>query len=163
MSRLWIPGGRGMLGTRLAVDAAAAHDVVVTDRDTDITDRAAVAAFLDAQHPACIAICAAWTAVDQAEQEPDAAFAANATGPRVVAEEAARRGIRTTTAGRRCICATTDAASDADRCRRRRCLGAVVVCATCAAHAQLVDQDRVGRRAAPASGWQTKAEEKELN
>ena len=94
MSRLWIPGGRGMLGTRLAVDAAASHDVVVTDRDTDITDRAAVAAFLDAHHPECIAMCAAWTAVDQAEQEPDAAFAANATGPRVVAEEAARRGIR---------------------------------------------------------------------
>ena len=94
MSRLWIPGGRGMLGTRLAADAVASHDVLVTDSDTDIADRAKVAAFLDEKKPGAIIICAAWTAVDLAEQEADAAFRVNATGPLVVAEEAAKRSIR---------------------------------------------------------------------
>jgi len=93
--RLWIPGGTGMLGTRLAADAIAAHEVVVSDREVDIADAGAVARFLDARGPFELVInCAAFTAVDLAETERDAAFRVNATGPQVLAAACATRGAR---------------------------------------------------------------------
>jgi dTDP-4-dehydrorhamnose reductase len=93
--RLWIPGGTGMLGTRLAADATASHEVMISDREVDIADADAVAAFWQQRGPFDLVInCAAFTAVDLAETERDAAFRVNATGPGVLAAACATRGAR---------------------------------------------------------------------
>lgn len=94
-SRLWIPGGTGMLGARLAADAIATHEVVTTGHEHDIADAAAVARFLDERGPFDVVVnCAAFTAVDLAETERDAAMRVNAVGPAVLAQACAARGIR---------------------------------------------------------------------
>lgn len=62
--------------------------------DLDVTDDASVSAAIDAQAPDVIVNAAAYTAVDHAESERDAAFALNEAAPRRLAREAARRGIR---------------------------------------------------------------------
>ena len=62
--------------------------------DLDVTDDASVSAAIDAQAPDVIVNAAAYTAVDRAESERDAAFALNEAAPRRLAREAARRGIR---------------------------------------------------------------------
>ena len=61
--------------------------------DLDVTDEASVAAVIDAQAPDVIVNAAAYTAVERAESERDAAFALNEVAPRCLAREAARRGI----------------------------------------------------------------------
>jgi dTDP-4-dehydrorhamnose reductase len=61
--------------------------------DLDVTDEASVAAAVAAQAPDVIINAAAYTAVDRAETERDAAFALNEGGPRHLAREAARRGM----------------------------------------------------------------------
>ena len=67
-----------MLG-RDVVEALAGRDVVALTRDAlDITDARAVA---DAVAGSDVVVnCAAWTAVDDAEAQEDAAYAVNATG-----------------------------------------------------------------------------------
>ncbi len=92
---LWIPGGHGMLGSRLAADArAAGHDVVVSGREVDVADADAVAAFISVHHPQAIVNCAAYTTVDKAEQEPEQAQRLNAEAPGVVAAAAAVVGAK---------------------------------------------------------------------
>lgn len=49
--------------------------------------------FLDNVRPSIVINAAAYTAVDKAESEPDAAFALNATGPQHLAFWCARRGV----------------------------------------------------------------------
>ncbi len=56
----------------------------------DITDSAAVHDAVASYKPGVIINCAAYNLVDEAEQDPDAAFAVNAVGPRNLAEAAAR-------------------------------------------------------------------------
>ena len=93
--KLWIPGGHGMLGSRLGNDArAAGHDVVVSGREVDIADADAVATFMAAHHPQAIVNCAAYTAVDKAESEDADATRINAVGPGVLARAAAAIGAR---------------------------------------------------------------------
>ena len=88
--KLWIPGGHGMLGSRLAKDArAAGHDVVVSGSEVDIADPAAVATFMAAHQPRVIVNCAAYTAVDKAESEPALALRVNAEAPGILAAAAA--------------------------------------------------------------------------
>jgi dTDP-4-dehydrorhamnose reductase len=58
----------------------------------DITRPEAVAAALDAAHPELVINLAAYTAVDRAESEPDAAQAVNCTAAANVAADCARRG-----------------------------------------------------------------------
>jgi dTDP-4-dehydrorhamnose reductase len=69
--------------------------VIACDRSAlDITDRAQIAAALAAHAPDAVINAAAYTAVDRAETERDAAFAINATGAQVLAEACAARGAR---------------------------------------------------------------------
>jgi dTDP-4-dehydrorhamnose reductase len=92
---LWIPGAGGMLGSKLTAQARArGHTVHPTDRSTDIADASQVAAFLDAHPVDAIVNCAAYTAVDNAESEPDCARRINATGPAVLGRAAHARGCR---------------------------------------------------------------------
>jgi dTDP-4-dehydrorhamnose reductase len=93
--RLWVPGGRGMLGTTLCARAAArGYDVVATGHDVDAADHAVVAAFVERHRPTHVINCAAWTAVDLAETERDAARRANAVLPGVVGAAAMAIGAR---------------------------------------------------------------------
>jgi dTDP-4-dehydrorhamnose reductase len=75
-----------MLGQDV-VRAAGERALGFTRAELDVTDRAAVA---DTLGGATVINCAAYTNVDGAEAEPDAAHAVNAEGARNVAEVAAR-------------------------------------------------------------------------
>jgi len=57
----------------------------------DITDEGNVASAVEAYRPDIIINCAAYNLVDNAEEARDAAFAVNATGPKNLAQAAARR------------------------------------------------------------------------
>jgi dTDP-4-dehydrorhamnose reductase len=87
--------GRGQVGEALAEKAAVAGLplTALPHGEADIADPADVAEALDRIRPAFLVNAAAYTAVDKAESEPEAARRANEAGPRVLAEAAARRGI----------------------------------------------------------------------
>src|SRR5215469_15507041 len=90
--RVLITGAAGMLGTDVKA-AARDHDVVALSRaELDISDRDQVKAAVADARPDAIINCAAYTNVDGAEADPDAAGAVNATGPGLLAEAAAAAG-----------------------------------------------------------------------
>jgi dTDP-4-dehydrorhamnose reductase len=68
--------------------------VGLTHHDLDITDEAAVRAVIGTHRPAMVVNCAAWTAVDDAEQDEDRALAVNGHGPGHVASACAATGAR---------------------------------------------------------------------
>ncbi|MEV0295156.1 dTDP-4-dehydrorhamnose reductase [Nocardia sp. NPDC050710] len=89
-ARLLVTGAGGQVGRELIRLAPRARGYGRTD--LDITDADAVRAVVA---PGDVVInCAAYTAVDRAESEPDAAFAGNETGPAVLAAACARAGAR---------------------------------------------------------------------
>ncbi len=88
-------GARGMLATDTtdALRAAGATELVLTDRDElDILDADAVA--LAVAECDLVINCAAFTAVDAAEEQEALAHAVNATGPGILARAAAAAGAR---------------------------------------------------------------------
>jgi dTDP-4-dehydrorhamnose reductase len=90
--KILLVGAAGQLG-RALLPALADHEVVGLDRaGLDIVDLAAVRAMVGAHRPAAVVNAAAYTLVDRAESEPDAAFRCNATGPRNLALAAAEAG-----------------------------------------------------------------------
>jgi dTDP-4-dehydrorhamnose reductase len=92
--KLLVTGAAGMLGRDLMLAAGnAGHDVVgFGHRELDVTDAAAVAKKFDLERPDIVINSAAWTAVDDAEQSEEAAFAVNGTGAGNVAGAAADLG-----------------------------------------------------------------------
>jgi len=79
--KLLITGAKGQLGTEL-VRLGSDHELFAVDRDElDITDPAAVLKCLNGFHPDAVINAAAYTAVDRAESDVDAAFAVNRDGP----------------------------------------------------------------------------------
>jgi dTDP-4-dehydrorhamnose reductase len=78
--RLLITGAGGMLAQALRRELLArGHEVVALDRAAlDITDAAAVASAIGAHRPEAVIQCAAYTRVDDAEREEDAAHRVNA-------------------------------------------------------------------------------------
>lgn len=92
--RWLVAGAQGMLGQDLvALLAAHGADVTAVDRDElDITDQAA-ARDAAAGHDVVVN-CAAWTAVDAAEEQEPAAFTVNAVGAASVAAAAVSAGAR---------------------------------------------------------------------
>ena len=110
MTTVLITGARGQLGSELVAAAATAGIPVQTVDSTalDITDPAAVDSVLtrfarwshevvtrtdDVTGRAVVINAAAYTAVDAAESDPDAAYAVNAAGPAHLARAAARLGL----------------------------------------------------------------------
>jgi dTDP-4-dehydrorhamnose reductase len=95
-TRVWIPGGKGMLGQRVAGGGGGVDvDVIVTSRsDVDVTQREAVFAFVERERPTLIVNCTAYTAVDKAESEPLVAEAANADAPAFIGAAARAFGAR---------------------------------------------------------------------
>nr|BFD91764.1 dTDP-4-dehydrorhamnose reductase [Kitasatospora sp. Xyl93] len=93
--RWLVTGAAGMLGRDLlsVLGADATAEVTALRRaDLDITDAAAVQAAVEGHD--IVVNCAAWTNVDAAETEEDAATAVNGTGVRHLAAACAKSGAR---------------------------------------------------------------------
>ena len=89
-----ITGAGGQVGRFLAAQAARQGYGVcaLTHREFDITDPAAAVAHVRADD--VVVNCAAFTNVDAAEADPDAAYAINAAGPGHIARACAAAGAR---------------------------------------------------------------------
>ncbi len=91
-SSIMVTGGAGQLATALArAGGAAVRRVGRPEFDFDRPDT--LAAVFQATRPALLVNAAAWTAVDAAEAEPDAAGRANRDGPATLAALCADAGI----------------------------------------------------------------------
>ena len=87
--RVLITGARGQLGQSLRERVPEDWEVIFTDSKTlDITNQAKVHSMVIGFQPDVIINTAAYTNVNQAEVEPDIAFAINANGTRYLAEAA---------------------------------------------------------------------------
>jgi len=97
---IWIIGNKGMLGQELSgLMTAQGIEHIGTDREVSILDPEALSGFVHAvqregKHISAIVNCAAYTAVDKAEDEPELAFALNVTGPEHIARLAQSLGAR---------------------------------------------------------------------
>lgn len=88
-----VTGARGQIGHELARLLSGHGDVVALDRSQlDLSDADAIRATMRSVRPEIVANAAAYTAVDRAEDEREPAFAINARGPGILAEEAKRLG-----------------------------------------------------------------------
>ena len=88
-----VTGCKGQLGTELQKIAArdTQHQWMFTDVDTlDICNKTAVESCFDEHHIEACINCAAYTAVDKAEDEPELATLINAFAPKVLAEACLR-------------------------------------------------------------------------
>jgi dTDP-4-dehydrorhamnose reductase len=90
--RLLVTGAAGMLGNDVRrVAERAGHEPILVDLpELDITDERAVLAFYERERPDATVNCAAWTNVDGAETNREAAHAVNADGAGNLARAAAR-------------------------------------------------------------------------
>jgi dTDP-4-dehydrorhamnose reductase len=95
MANILIFGSGGQLGFELMRTEwpAGLYPVGRTRGECDIADPAAVARALDDEASVLVVNAAAYTAVDRAETEPEAAFRTNRDGPAVLGAACAARGI----------------------------------------------------------------------
>jgi dTDP-4-dehydrorhamnose reductase len=90
-----VTGAGGQLGRALVDSAPASLRVVGVDRDRcNISDDGAVRQALDEFRPALLINAAAYTAVDRAEEEREAAMDANTRAPGILAAACAERDLR---------------------------------------------------------------------
>ncbi len=92
--RWLITGARGQLGADLQQALAADDLLAVGHGELDIADAAAVAQTIAGFGPDVVINAAAYTAVDAAETDEDAAHRVNASGPAVLANALAAHGGR---------------------------------------------------------------------
>lgn len=94
--RILVTGSKGQMGQEFQVISEEDGDnsYLFTDiDDLDITDARAVSAFLLLEQPDAIINCAGYTAVDQAEQEPEKAMLINGTAVEILSRAAGEAGI----------------------------------------------------------------------
>ena len=109
---IWLIGNKGMLGTEIeallkervgghdpnssefGIVSQNVHDYIATDQEVDITNPGRLQEFAAGKSLTWIINCAAYTAVDRAEDEPECAFKINADGPRNLAQVAAAQGAK---------------------------------------------------------------------
>jgi len=83
--KLMVTGSKGQLGTEL-LRQPGRHEVVAADcQALDITNADAVSGFISKFNPGAVINAAAYTAVDKAESDREAAFAVNRDGPKNLA------------------------------------------------------------------------------
>jgi dTDP-4-dehydrorhamnose reductase len=93
MARVLVTGAGGQLGAAFCTALAPTTDVVARDRaGLDVTDREAVRRAIGEAAPDVIVNCAAYNAVDAAEDDVPGAFAGNAFAVRNLALEATAAG-----------------------------------------------------------------------
>lgn len=92
--KLLVAGAAGMLGRDVMLAAGnAGHEVIgFGHAELDVTDAAAVGAKVEAERPAVVINCAAWTDVDGAEESEERATAVNGVGAGNVAVAATAIG-----------------------------------------------------------------------
>lgn len=92
--RLLVTGGRGLLGSEFeGMGVAAGHDVVAADREAlDVTQLESARRSIQGRGFDWIVHCAAYTAVDRAEEDPEGARVLNVEGTRNVARAAREAG-----------------------------------------------------------------------
>ncbi|GAB3993606.1 hypothetical protein GCM10029992_05720 [Glycomyces albus] len=96
MSTWLITGASGMLARDLVARLGSedVRVVALSHADLDITDPDSVRAAFERHRPALVVNCAAWTSVDDAETNEQAALAVNGNGPRLLAERCGRSDAR---------------------------------------------------------------------
>lgn len=92
---IWVIGDRGMLGTELREELERRGlPFVGSDRETSILDDGAMRAFAAGKGISAIINCAAYTAVDKAEDEVELCTAINAEGPEHIGRVGRELGAR---------------------------------------------------------------------
>jgi dTDP-4-dehydrorhamnose reductase len=94
-AKILVTGGSGQIGGALArLAAARGLEVWAPDRTKlDLTKEGSIKAAIRDWLPSMIVNCAAYTAVDKAESEPQLAETINAAAPAIIANEAARLNV----------------------------------------------------------------------
>jgi dTDP-4-dehydrorhamnose reductase len=95
--KILVTGSNGQLGTELVnryADRPNCELFVGDLPDIDITSELSIASTFASIAPDIVINCAAWTAVDAAEEKESSAFTVNAEGPAILATYCARAGAR---------------------------------------------------------------------
>ena len=94
MTRWLVAGAGGMLGEDVMAGLRARGETVLglRRRELDITDAGAVRTLITDYRPSVVINCAAWTAVDAAEAQEEAALAVNGRGAENLAAACAQVG-----------------------------------------------------------------------
>ncbi|QEN06986.1 dTDP-4-dehydrorhamnose reductase [Oceanispirochaeta crateris] len=91
---IWLIGNKGMLGQELSLDLEnLGLKYIGSDRDVSILEPSVLNAFAEKHNPHIIINCSAYTAVDKAEEDRDAAYAINQRGVANIATLAVARDI----------------------------------------------------------------------
>ena len=88
-TKILVTGFKGQLGfdvVRELTERGFTNVLGIDREELDITDEKAVSEFIFNYQPAIVFHNAAWTAVDKAEQMPEAVYAVNALGPKYIAQ-----------------------------------------------------------------------------
>ena len=86
---IWLIGNKGMLGSDIEICLQREKfNYIVSDKEVDVTDVGVLKRFIDHQKIDWIINCAAYTAVDKAEDDKELAFKINADGVLNIAEVA---------------------------------------------------------------------------
>ena len=94
--KILVTGVTGQLGGEVAIEfKRLGHEVIATDRQTlDFMQPAQAADLVRSQQPDWVINCAAYTQVDKAESEPEAAFTVNRDTPAQLSQAVAEYGGR---------------------------------------------------------------------
>ena len=92
--KILVTGAKGQLGSDVMKELRDVPHIGVDVGDFDITDKSAVFAAFDVIKPASVIHCAAYTAVDKAEDEPELCRQVNEEGTRNIADACRKIGAR---------------------------------------------------------------------